>query len=192
MNDSREYMVYMLKLVDGRVYIGMTSQRIASRCRKDGYRGCPSMKEAIDKYGWDSFERSVLLSGLSRKEAEEKERFYIDQYDSTNPSKGFNIALAGNIKGRHSTITRQKMSDVQKGREFSEDHLNKLRKPKKGGSLRRKIRQYLPDGTFVREHQTIYDAIESVKGREECISRCCNGKQQLHRGYRWSYSEVTV
>lgn len=183
------YTVYKLTLTDGRVYIGMTGRPLSQRCHKLGYAGCPSMEKAIEEYGWDSFSVSVIADHLTQIEAERIEKENIALHDSTNPIKGFNVALGGNIAGRHSQATRQLMSDSQKGRHFSEEHLLKLRKPKLNGALRRTVIQYDSDGNFLCEHPSIYDAVKSVDGCKECIMRCCNHKQRFHKGFMWEYGK---
>lgn len=189
MND---YTVYKLTLSDGRVYIGMTSQSLSQRCRKSGYVGCPGMETAIAEYGWDAFSVSVIADHLTQTDAERIEKENIALYDSTDPSKGFNVALGGNISGRHSQATRKIMSDGQKGRVFSEEHLSRLRKPKLNGALRRTVIQYDSDGNILCEHPSIYDAVKSVNGSKVCIIRCCNHKQRFHKGFMWKYGERSV
>lgn len=189
MND---YTVYKLTLTDGRVYIGMTHQPLSHRCRKDGYAGCPSMGKAIAEYGWDAFSVSVIADRLTKTDAERIEKENIALFDSTNPLKGFNVALGGNIRGRHSQATRQLMSDGQKGRVFSEEHLSRLRKPKLNGALRRTVVQYDPDGNILCEHPSIYDAVKSVGGNKTSIINCCNHKQRFHKGFMWEYGKGGV
>ena len=186
MND---YTVYKLTLTDGRVYIGMTRQSLSQRCRKSCYTQCPNMAKAIEDYGWDAFSVSVIANHLTQMEAEQIERDSIALYDSTNPCKGFNIALGGNIKGRHSDITRQRMSVSQRGRNFSEEHLEKLRKPKSNGALRRTVLQFDKNGNFLCEFPSISDAVKSINGCKECIIRCCNHKQHHHKGFKWEYGK---
>lgn len=185
----KTYTVYKLTLTDGRVYIGMTHQPLSKRCRKNGYVHCPSMGEAVEKYGWDAFSVSVIADGLSQTEAEQIEKANIKFYDSTNPDKGFNVALGGNIEGRHSQITLKRMSIGQKGRKFSNEHLAKLRKPKLNGALRRSVIQYDTSGNFLRQFPSLDEAVVSVGGRKECIIRCCNHKQYSHKGFKWEYRE---
>ena len=158
----KDYTVYKLTLVDGRVYIGMTHQPLSKRCRKDGYNGCPKMVKAINDYGWDAFTVSVIAANLSRTEAEQIEKDSISLYDSTNPCKGFNVALGGNIEGRHSFVTRQRMSSSQKGRRLSDEHLSKLRKPKVNGSLRRTVIQYDKDMRVIYEHPSLIHAVKAL------------------------------
>ena len=186
------YTVYKLTLTDGRVYIGMTRQPLSSRCRNRGYDGCPAMEKAIKEYGWDAFSVSVIADHLTQMEAERIEKENIAMCDSTNPDKGFNVALGGNIVGRHSQVTRQRMSDGQRGRRFSEEHLSRLCKPKLNGALRRTVIQFDSDGNILCEHPSIYDAVKSVNGRKECIIRCCNHKQRFHKGFMWEYGKGGV
>lgn len=187
MSEQTNYKVYMLTLTDGRVYIGMTRQKLNHRCRKDGYIHCPAMGKAVEDFGWEAFKLSVIADNLSCAEAEQIEKENIAKYDSTNPLKGFNVALGGNIVGRHSEVTRRKMSEGQKGKKLSDEHLSHLRKPKMNGALRRTILQYDADGNLIREHDSLIDATKSVDGWMECIVRCCNHKQHTHKGYRWEY-----
>ena len=189
MND---YTVYKLTLTDGRVYIGMTRQPLSHRCRRSGYVGCPGMGKAIEEHGWDAFSVSIIADHLTQTDAERIEKESIARYDSTDPSKGFNVALGGNIPGRHSQATRQLMSDGQKGRLFSEEHLSRLRKPKLNGALRRTVIQSDSDGNILCEHPSIYDAVKSVDGNKNSIIRCCNHKQRFHKGFMWEYGKGGV
>lgn len=192
MGKSNNYTVYMLTLTDGRVYIGMTHQKLSLRCRKSGYTRCPAMGKAVEEFGWDAFKLSVIAENLNCEEAERIEKESIARYDSTNPLKGFNVALGGNIEGRHSDATRQKMSESQRGRTFSEEHLSRLRKPKMNGAYRRTVLQYDEYGNFLCEHDSIYDAVRSIDGCEVCIIRCCNHKQHLHKGFKWEYGRRVI
>ena len=67
---------------------------------------------AIQKYGWDSFEHIVLESNLTCKEAQKAEKKYIKIYHSRDKNKGYNVAEGGNggriwidhpkgMKGKH-------------------------------------------------------------------------------------------
>ena len=182
--NEKSYSVYMLEAKDGRVYIGMTGQPLGQRCRSTAYNGCPALKKAIDEQGWCSFGATVISDGLTKSEAEIMEKEFIALYDSTNPAKGFNVALGGNIPRRHSKQTLHQMSESQKGRMFSAEHLSKLRKPKKGGSLKRQVLQYSTDGTLVHKYESVFEAATAVGGFAERIMRCCNRKQHTAKGYK--------
>ena len=190
---ERNYKVYILTLGDGRVYIGMTRQKLNLRCRKGAYAPITVIGKAIEEFGWDAFKVGVIADNLTKQEAEKLEMESIARYDSTNPLKGFNVALGGNIVGRHSKVTRQKMSECQKGRKLSEEHIQKLRKPKSRVTPRstptvcKHVLQYDVKGNFLREFESASAAARSVRGWTESIRRCCNHLQTTCAGYKWEY-----
>lgn len=93
------YIVYLYwQPQTDKMYVGITKHgKIAARALNGrGYiNKCPHLSAAIEKYGWDSFAKDVLQSGLTKKEAEEWERYYIAKWDLTNPEKGYNIQVGG-------------------------------------------------------------------------------------------------
>lgn len=108
------YSVYIHKLIkDGRVYVGQTknvSERWA--CSGVRYKTCTHMWSAIQKYGWNAFEHTVVASGLTPDEANELEERLIEKYDSIN--NGFNLRPGGN-NSSPTAETRRKMSEAQSG-----------------------------------------------------------------------------
>lgn len=82
---------------NGKVYIGQTRKTLAERSLYNGnnYKECRRFYNAIKKYGWNSFIPEIIEDGLSRDEANNKEIYYIEEYESTNPDKGYNIAYGG-------------------------------------------------------------------------------------------------
>jgi group I intron endonuclease len=99
------YIIYMHRnIVNKKVYIGITNNP-KRRWRLNGIEYRPPKSEnqngrrfwnAIEKYGWDSFEQTILEKDLSFDEAIEKEKQYIEKYDATNKSKGYNVSKGGN------------------------------------------------------------------------------------------------
>lgn len=190
MDDRKVYKVYALKSPDGKMYIGMTRQPISLRCRKDGYNGCPAMEKAILEYGWDSFTTEVLIDNLTKSQAELFEKEFIEQFDTVNPDKGFNVALGGNIEGRHSSETIAKMSQSQKGRVFSKEHLERLQKPKLNGALRRKVYKYTLSGVLVEVYDSVKQASEIMGVSKVSIIQCCNHKNKTCKGFKLEYGGV--
>ena len=83
--------------INGKVYVGITSQTVQERWGKNGsgYQSSPHFWSAINKYGWDNFEHIVLETGLTKEIASQKEKEYIARYDSTNPKHGYNMRDGG-------------------------------------------------------------------------------------------------
>lgn len=81
----------------GKRYIGMTHD-IQRRWRSNGveykHEHC-AIGEAIIEYGWDAFSHEVLETDLTEEEACAREKYYIDLYDTRNPSRGYNVAEGG-------------------------------------------------------------------------------------------------
>lgn len=79
----------------GKVYVGQ-SRQLDQRFRnhmsdlKRGKHGNLYMKRAYEKYGKDAFE-FVIIEHCEVEKLEERERFWINFYDSCNEEKGFNL-----------------------------------------------------------------------------------------------------
>lgn len=210
--------VYKLASPDGLIYIGMTKNSISKRI-ECGYQHNDRLREAGRKFGWRNFKQEVLESGLSYKEAQEREKYYIALNDATNPSKGYNLSLGGKstFQGlRHSEETRKKMADAQRGKVVSEETRKRLSeankgkhcgilspmygKPKSPETIKkqydshrfqmRAIVQMTKDGTFVAEHCSINSAARSVGTSKQAIGCCLRGKSKSCAGYVWKYKEV--
>ena len=85
------YKIYKYTSPSGGVYIGQTHNDIETRGRKNGYQYLtknketgeyyqPAIAQAIIKYGWDSFQKEILYSGLTSEEADKKEKELIQEY----------------------------------------------------------------------------------------------------------------
>lgn len=97
----------------GRRYIGVTarsmerrwSQHVTqSRVTKNGRWHFPN---AIRKYGPQAFSHEVLEVVESLEEANLREDFWIERFDTRNPEKGFNLAKGG----QHTPHPVQKLGD---------------------------------------------------------------------------------
>lgn len=145
------YTVYQHKnKINGKVYIGITSQKPEQRWGSQGcnYKSSPHFYSAIQKYGWDNFEHNILFTDLTKEQACLKEQELIKEYNSTNREFGYNSTSGGDIftmneetkqKMSQAMIRNQnglghpcseekkeKISNAQKGRKFTEEHKQKL------------------------------------------------------------------
>lgn len=92
------YSVYKHITPNNKVYIGITSLDPVSRWNKGfGYKNNKYFYSAIKKYGWDNIHHEVILSGLTKQQAERIETDLIAKYDSANRKNGYNICLGGHI-----------------------------------------------------------------------------------------------
>lgn len=85
---------------NGKVYIGQTSKSLEERAQTNGrnYRECRRFYAAIQKYSWDAFKPDVLEIVDSVEDANEREIYYINLYNSTDEKYGYNLLLGGDNK----------------------------------------------------------------------------------------------
>lgn len=102
--------------VNGKRYVGITKQKPETRWQSgNGYNNNEYFWRAIKKYGWKNFEHEILYENLIKEEAEKIEIQLIAEWETTNRSKGYNIANGGNHVGNVSEETKKKISKKHKG-----------------------------------------------------------------------------
>lgn len=118
--EIKNYKVYMhTNKLNNKKYIGITKQPVERRWKKGwGYDKNTYIWKAIQKYGWDNFDHDILEENLTHKEANEKERYYIEYYNSSNASYGYNLTLGGDgfFGMERSEKTKEKISNSLKGK----------------------------------------------------------------------------
>lgn len=108
---DKKWCVYCHKnKVNGKRYIGITSQENPNNRWKNGYGYRPDKGQnqnvafwnAIQKYGWDNFEHIILIDNLTENQAKEMEKYYIEYYQTfigfferKEDRKGYNSTLGG-------------------------------------------------------------------------------------------------
>ena len=111
------YKVYIHIFKNKKVYIGITKQKPNERWKNGkGYNGSTRIYNAIQKYGWENIEHKILYEGLTKEEAENKEKELIQQYKSYDEKYGYNLELGGNLNKEVSIETRKKLSKKLKGK----------------------------------------------------------------------------
>lgn len=109
-------------LINNKSYIGQTTHEKERKAQHQRLTGGFAFQKAIQKYGWDSFDYSILFrveldnENLLREILNEKEIYYIEHYN-TFGKNGYNLTKGG--------------SGVNIG-EFSKDHKDKISKALKG------------------------------------------------------------
>lgn len=106
---AKNYCIYMHKnKINGKIYIGQ-SCNLNVRWHPISYKDCSYFYNAIQKYGWDNFEHVILEDSLSIEEADQKEKYYIEKYNTLNRDYGYNLKSGGNSGYVLSVETRQKI-----------------------------------------------------------------------------------
>lgn len=76
----------------------------------------PHLRNAIEKYGFDVFDSSILQECSSDTELNEQEKYWINFYNSTDPTKGYNFHSGGKVRymsDEHREALRQANSDPE-------------------------------------------------------------------------------
>lgn len=94
--EKDNYLVYIhTNKVNGKRYVGVTSQRPERRWQ-NGLRYTGTLfKNDIDEYGWDGFFHEVVAIGLTRVDAFRMEKELIERHRANNPKYGYNVSHGG-------------------------------------------------------------------------------------------------
>lgn len=130
----QSYILYKHTSPSGKVYIGITSRAIARRWGVSGcgYRAQPYFWNAIQKYGWNNFKHEILLYGLSRQEASDREKEFIAKYHSNDPNYGYNLTTGGETGYNFSPVIVAKQSEGLKRKWRDPEYRKKVSEAKTG------------------------------------------------------------
>lgn len=116
------YIYKITNIINNKVYIGQTTQRMNERIRN--YRSeinymseekARPIIRAMQKYGFDNFIFEIIDETNDKEELDKLEQYYIKKFHSLCSENGYNIELGGNGNGKHSPETRRKISVAQIG-----------------------------------------------------------------------------
>ncbi|MBQ1569735.1 MAG: GIY-YIG nuclease family protein [Clostridiales bacterium] len=194
---NNDYCVYMHTFPNGKRYIGQTKQKPEKRFGNgNNYKGCKYIYSAIQKYGWDNVKHEILVSGLSQKDADYYEKYYIALYKSNDRRYGYNLRTGGASGYQYTDDVKKLISEKQMGRkqseqtrikrsialknyysthEISEEMRNKLRRWNSG-----QFKQGVPHVCSAETREKISNALKGRKG----IPLTDEQKQHLSRVFK--------
>ncbi len=162
MSDKSVHVYKATNKINGKVYIGITSDLVRRKRQHNNSRyGSKNtvFSRALSKYGWDSFQWDVIETCPSVSEANDRERFWINYYNSIAPF-GYNICSGGGgtqgFSHPQTLESRLKISAALKGRTVSNETRLKISQTHKGklvaASTREKqsisqIQRFVRDGS---------------------------------------------
>ena len=184
--------------VSGKSYVGQSvnvARRVENHFRllHEGRHWNPHLQASFNLHGHDTFLAEVL-EYCDREVLKEREQFWMDYYGLENL---YNMApAAGSTAGiKLSEETRQRISEVQKGKTLSEEHRRRIGEARKGRRHSDEQRQRISEGKkdkkrqpFSEEHcQRISNNHVGMKGKkhsEETRRRISEGNKVRWARYR--------
>lgn len=115
-------------LINGKIYVGQTVCDFKKRMNEHFNYPLKRMAigRAIIKYGKENFHSEIIEYCTTMEDLNKREIELIESLNSIAPN-GYNLRVGGS-NGRHSELTKKKMSDSQKGKKKSDQlkELNRL------------------------------------------------------------------
>lgn len=220
-----DYVIYKFKnKINGKVYIGQTTKPLRKRVIQHMTNSRPNTKchktyfhNALNKYGIQNFDLTIVERCCSVEELDEREIYWIAYYNSTNKQYGYNIDSGGSkgkITKRLSTEHKQKLLEANLGKHRSEStkkqlsntHKTKWKDPefrrahissimKIAGINKKPIYQYSLSGQFIQKWESTQSVCKFLYGNERkgSLKRniLLNNKNNklgfTKNGYIWSY-----
>lgn len=187
----------------GKTYIGQTVNTLEERWRLHlvSNSQCQYLKQAISKYGKESFKIEMIDWATNQTELNYKEWLWIHKENTLAPN-GYNLREGGGSSGRWSDAVKAKMSQAHMGKKFSDEARKKMGLAKKGvspinkgtvlNSEERKMcgiqncKQILCINNNI-TYNSITEAAEMLKLQISSISQVVNKKRNSVYGYKFTY-----
>lgn len=85
------YYVYIHTTPDNKKYVGMSVNPLKRWNKGEGYINNERFYKAIKRYGWDNIRHEIAFEYSNKRDAEHKEAYLIEKYNSDNKEYGYNI-----------------------------------------------------------------------------------------------------
>lgn len=155
-----EIYIYKHTSPSGKCYIGQTSVP-KNRWKPSAYKQCVKFYHAIQKYGWDNFTHEIIYTCYDAHEANEKEAYFIEWYDSI--ANGYNITAGGGefLRGEGNPMYGKSVKDFMTDEEIAKwrQALSESNRGEKNG--------------FYGKHHTD-ETIEKIKAKKVGVSHSLN------------------
>lgn len=120
--------------INGKHYVGQAHNFYNRMCQYKIGKFNKYMKHAIEKYGLDAFDITILECNVPYSDLDSREQYWMDYYKSYDRDKGYNIChFASTTFGyRHTEESKQKMSLTTK-EQYKDDEFRKKIQGKNNG-----------------------------------------------------------
>lgn len=197
MNNNGKNCVYKLTSPSGKVYIGQTvdfQKRMKSHKECAGEH-CPKLYRAIRKYGWENFNKKILLENLTLSEMDFLEEFCISVYDSIK--YGYNVTIGGyGVRGENGRalnygsgkygFTKDDESEWRKARYYDENNHEKILKQQRVNYAKHAEKRRESKRKYWEKNKELLNAKRREKyNADSSLFREKNHNQYLKKKDRW-------
>lgn len=105
------YIYKTTNILNGKIYIGQTTKSLDVNYLGSG----KAIIKAIKKYGKSNFKREVLEECNSKEHMNNREKYWIQHFDSINRNVGYNVSVGGE-GGNLGDKVNQKISETRKNK----------------------------------------------------------------------------
>lgn len=196
--------IYKITNPNGKIYIGQTIdfERRVYQYKKLNCKEQPKLYNSLKKYGFQNH-KFELIWPCWECYLTKWERYFQEMYNSTEDDNlNCFLVTTKDKTGKHTEETKRKISESNKGRKFTAEHIAKLPQNQKGykGKKRseetklkqslnngkaRKVYQYTKDNQFIKEWRNVSEAEREYNINN--ISGVALGKLKTCGGFKWSY-----
>lgn len=156
-------------------YIGQTIQNLSSRKSKHYTTdGCPYFHHALLKYAPDKWEWKIIDTGASAEELNQKERFWIEFFHTTQPDYGYNLTSGGQSNVQWTSEQIRNMREV---------YLALYGTQKKISNIHKNIRCIEMQQVF----KNAAEASRIMNVHHSHIVAAANGRLKSAGGYHWEW-----
>lgn len=198
--------------INNKKYIGQTCQSPEKRWKMGrGYVNCPRFYSAIQHYGWENFKHEILETGLTAEEANSREQFYINLFQTQDINKGYNMTCGGNTLTTYYKDNKHKYEQSLKRKQYFIEHPEKRIEQKerlKEISIRTAHQRSEKMKDNYNNKSGLYELNQKRKKKIRCVETCeifdsmteaskkynisignismvINGKRKIAGGYHW-------
>jgi len=131
--ENKKFIVYKItNLINNKSYIGITSnigKRIHQHFSLTKKRYKSHLYNSINKHGCKNFKIDSIDFAFSRQEVFKKEKYWIKELNTKNPS-GYNLTNGGDgiVGYKHTQETKDKIAEARKGKRATQKTKDKIRK----------------------------------------------------------------
>lgn len=183
--------------VNHKMYIGQTRQRLQTRFSQHmcPNSACKALRNAVRKYGRDSFEVLKLTTAATQEEADHLEMLWIRLTHSDNPKYGYNQTSGGSGNAMAFTDdVKRKMSESRKGsgnsfygRKHTDESRKRMRESHAGQIHYWQEKRVVCIETG-KEFKSITEAAKATGLNRTKIGDVCRGDRKSTGGTHWRFA----